>query len=185
MSMFECKAFILLTLWILMAKLRCLILLFTLLATQANALSFDATQPVEIESDHVSYRTEENTAIYSGNVMLKQGPLMISANSLTIVTEKSKISLVRAEGSPTFFEHQIKDDQTISGRAVSIEYSNKDKRLLLQGSAVLNQKSGSIQADRIFYNIETRHGQAEPMDDKQGGRVKVILRPDTLLHKDR
>lgn len=168
-----------------MVKLPCFTLLFVLLAPQANALNFDATQPVEIESDHVSYRTKENTAVYSGNVILKQGPLMINADSLTITTEKSKISLVRAEGSPTFFEHYIKDNQTISGKAVAIEYSNQKKRLLLQGSAELNQKSGSIKADRIFYNIETRHGLAEPADDKQGGRVKVILRPDTLLRKNR
>jgi len=146
----------------------------------AIALESDSTKPIDITADSAEFLDGEKKVIYLGNVILKQGSMVLEADKV-IIQEKissKKGSSLYADGRPAKFKQKMagKRGKYARGRANRIEYYSKSELIYLIGKASLTQDGNNIRSDRITYNRnESRIQGGKAAKGKQ--RVKFTVRP--------
>lgn len=153
----------------------------------AYAVSEDVTKPVSLEADSVIFNKQAGTAVYAGNVQIKQGTLSISAGRIDINAPENEIQTIRATGNPVRFQQMMDNGKQAIGTAKSMQYFVLQKRLVLEGDATLSQDKDTFNSNQIEYDIrsgELKAGRAASKDDQNTGsepkkpdRVRAIFYP--------
>ena len=121
------------------------------LASSVHGLPDDRRQAINLSSDKATY--ENNRGIYTGNVNMSQGSLIIRADKLIIVEADRKVTKVIAHGSPAHFEQQPRAGEgVVVASARLIEYSLNAEEILLQKDATIRHQGSKISGDRIVYS---------------------------------
>eukprot|EP01037_Dinobryon_pediforme_P009447 gene9447-9527_t len=155
------------------------------LADQKGALIPGAStkEPVTIEADKLDYFDKEQKAIYTGNVIAKQGESTLMCSVLNIFIEKnaattgaapsesSQISRMEADGPVKVTQK----DQVGTGDHGT--YDKTANKLYLIGHVTLMQGKNITTGDRLVYDLTT--GQAAVA----GGRVKGVFTHSPILPK--
>lgn len=154
---------------------------FLLLTTTAvYAVSSDVEKPVTIESDSVVFNKEAGTAVYAGNVEIKQGTLSIRASRIEISAPENEIQTIKATGTPVSFQQTMDSGKQTVGRAKTVQYLVTQKKLLLDGDASLSQDRDNFASNHIEYSTASGElkagGQATAVGEKPG-RVRAIFYP--------
>lgn len=165
------------------AKHRTVFALITLLlavglASNAAASSKD---PINIEADNAKIIEKEGKSVYTGNVILIQGDIRMTADSVTVYSVGGKLTQITALGKPVRYEDKGQSkDGDIAGEANLLEYYTRDNKILLLDNAKLTQGRTQFSGNRIEYNTSTDVVTAE-VSDTGKERVQVIIEPDKLL----
>ena len=157
-----------------MSKLGKFFLFAVLLANMAfsqnagfGSLASDRSEPIEFNSDRLTFNQESNLAELFDGVQIIQGKTVLSAEYVkAIYSNTNKLEKV-------FAEHNIelKSDQDIA-RADKAIYSLTDNSISLTGNAQLVQGASNIMADQILINTKT--GMTQLL-----GSVKTVISPST------
>ena len=151
-----------------------LIALFTaLISTQALAqgasvafgtIAQDTSLPVEVSSDELSVDQETGTAIFTGNVVIGQGNMRLSAGRVMVVYRETAdgIAKLEATGGVTLVSG---NDAAEAQRA---DYSIDDGTIVMRGNVLLAQGRSALSADRM--TIRLRDGTA-----RMTGNVRTRL----------
>jgi len=151
-----------------------LITLFTaFLSTQAMAqgasvafgtIAQDTSLPVEVSSDELSVDQETGTAIFTGNVVIGQGNMRLSAGRVSVVYRETAdgIASLEATGGVTLVSG---NDAAEAQRA---DYSIDDGTIVMRGNVLLAQGRSALSADRM--TIRLRDGTA-----RMTGNVRTRL----------
>ncbi len=163
-------------------RIFCLALL-TGVAMPVAALPDDANQPIRIQANAATLDDRQNTAVYSGNVIITQGSLRLTGNQVTLTTDKAgDISKIIAIGTPATYR-QIPNvgDQPIDARALTIEYHAAADKIVLIDKAFLEQAGNTFQGQRINYDIQRQvvdAGKASSGDNAAAAeRIEMIIQP--------
>ncbi len=151
-----------------------------LASTTAYAISSDVEKPVMIESDSVVFNKEAGTAVYAGNVEIKQGTLSIRASRIEISAPDNEIQTIKATGSPVNFQQTMDSGKQALGRAKNVQYFVIQKKLVLEGDASLSQDRDNFASNRIEYstaNGELKAGGQATTPGEKSGRVRAIFYP--------
>ncbi|NVJ93967.1 MAG: lipopolysaccharide transport periplasmic protein LptA [Marivivens sp.] len=129
-----------------------------------DGFSADATTPVEIASESLTVNRESGSAVFTGDVVIAQGKLRLSADSVEVIYLEASgdISRLLAEGHVIFV---TENDAAQSDQA---EYNLTDRRLVMTGNVILTQGASTIASDRMTVNLETGEAQLD-------GRVRTTL----------
>lgn len=124
----------------------------------------DTNQPVEATSDNLSVDQATGTAIFTGNVVIGQGEMRLSAPRVEIVylAEQKGISRLNASGGITLVSGPD------AAEAESAVYNLERGTIVLSGNVLLVQGPSAISAERMEVNLS--NGTA-----RMSGRVKTIL----------
>lgn len=143
----------------------------------ANALPSDANQPIRLLADRATYVERTGVTTYSGNVMIEQGTLKITADNITLnLTDNRKIALASATGKPATFGQVITQDKGIAkGRANRIEYNAITGIVTLTGNAKLTQNGSSFSGNTIRYSLKAGDIEANA---GSGQRVELVFPPN-------
>ena len=154
-----------------------LLSLFLLLTSSVMALKEDVEKPVYISADSVIFNKAKGFAIYEGHVSIVQGTLEIKAGKIEIQAPRNDIRKITATGSPVSFQQKMDDGKLAKGKANRVIYLIKDKRLFLDGNAVISQGKDKFSSNHIDYSI--RNGELKAGNKKAPGksRVNVIFYP--------
>jgi len=125
------------------------------LSFPAHALKDDVSKPVYINADSVVFNKTKGFAVYEGNVSIVQGSLEIKAWKIEIKAPKNKIKLIEAKGSPVSFKQKMDDGKIAKGTANRVRYLVEEKRLFLDGNAVLSQNDDKFSSNHIEYSIRS------------------------------
>lgn len=149
-----------------------LIALFALLALPATAqtnidlggITVDPTAAVEVSADSLSVDQASGTAEFSGNVVIGQGDLRMSAGSVRVVYDETTgdIAQLLASNGVTFIT------ATEAAEASSADYNLTTGTLTLSGDVLLTQGASALSADRMIVNV--RDGTA-----RMDGRVRTVF----------
>ena len=155
------------------------IVLLMLTTSLALALKNDVEKPVHIDADSVLFNKTKGLAVYEGNVSIVQGTLKITAQRIEINAPNNEIERITANGKPVSFQQKMDDGKLAKGSANKLLFLVKDKRLLMDGNAVIAQHNDKFSSNHIEYSTRTGElkagkGQKSPGDK---GRVKVIFYP--------
>ena len=157
-----------------------LLLLFSVCSTGAVALGTDREKPVEIQADSASLDDQRRTAVYEGNVVIVQGSLRITGDTVTMqFDEEYDLTSLVVEGRPAGFRQELDGGPTQEGRAERIEYNLEDGAMLFVGQAYVAQGEFKMDAERIHYDSATGSVRGAGSGADSGGkRVTIVLRGD-------
>ncbi|WAT00299.1 lipopolysaccharide ABC transporter substrate-binding protein LptA [Rouxiella chamberiensis] len=165
-------------------NLRNLLITSALLAVSLPALALkdDTTKPMTITSDNQAVDINTNTVTLTGNVILKQGSILVHADRATIVRPngESGKEVVEGFGNPVTFQQMQDNGKPLKGHAAKVRYEVEKDLVTLTGDAYLEQLDSNVKGDRITYLVQQQQMQA--YSDK-GSRVTTVLVPSQLQQK--
>lgn len=146
-----------------------------LLANSASAqtninlggINADPTAPVEVAADQLTVDQDSGTATFSGNVVIGQGDLRLSAGSVNVIYSDATgdIARLQASGGVTFVTN------TEAAEAANADYDLTAGTLKLTGDVLLTQGASALSAQEMIVNLNTGTAQMT-------GRVRTVFQQD-------
>ena len=129
-----------------------------------GTIAQDTSLPVEVSSDELSVDQETGTAIFSGNVVIGQGNMRLSAQRVMVVYRATQdgIATMEAPGGVTLVSG---NDAAEAQRA---DYSIDEGTIVMRGNVLLAQGAIALSADMM--TIRLRDGTA-----RMSGNVRSRL----------
>lgn len=144
----------------------------------AHALSTDKHQPIHIEADHADIDERNGVSVFRGNVVLTQGSLRLTADTLTVYKENDDIAKAVAEGKPaTYRQRPDGKPEDIQAKAKRMEYDAHAETVELLHEAVVWQGGDNFASERIVYDMARDVVNAGNLDTESGSRVRIVIQP--------
>lgn len=146
-----------------------LVLLSGAVSAQGTNVAFgtirqDSSAPVEVNADALTVDQETGKAIFSGNVVIGQGEMRLSAAKVMVVyrEDTSGIERLEATGGVTLVSGP---DAAESERA---DYDIDTGTIVMTGNVLMTQGRSALTADRMTVNLDAGTAQ-------MAGNVRTIL----------
>jgi lipopolysaccharide export system protein LptA len=158
----------------------------------AHAEKADRAQPTNIEADALRYDDVRQTSVFTGNVVLTKGTIVLRGVRLEIRQDPEgyQYGVVTAAPGKRAFFRQKRDapgEEYMEGEGETIDYDGKADRVKFIRRAEMRRLSGATVSDRIVgdlivYNsvteVYTVDGDpATSSAANPGGRVRATLAP--------
>lgn len=161
-----------------------LLLLTTVLTTPlaVNALPSDAKQPIRLLADRATYSERTGITTYSGNVIIEQGTLKITADNITLnLDDKRSIKTAVATGRPATMQQVVTQEKGLArGQSQKIDYNAVTGIVTLTGDAKLTQAGASFSGNTIRYSLKDGDVEANA---GAGRRVELIFPPNNSTNQ--
>lgn len=143
-----------------------------------SGFSTKSNDPVNVEADNLEVRDQDQTAIFSGNVQLKQGGSIVNSRKLTIYYYQ-KGQGPKAEGP--------KQGETAGHQGDNKPETGRDiRRMEAEGDVVVTQRNQRATGARGVFDVQANKvelsgGVTVSQDDNviKGDRLKVDLNTQT------
>ncbi len=124
----------------------------------------DSKLPVEVTADSLSVNQNDNTATFTGNVLIGQGRMRLAAPTVLVTyrADKSGIKMLKAWGGVTLVSGE---DAAEANRA---QYNVDTGQIEMQGNVLLLQGQKVLTGDRLYVNTVASTA-------RMVGRVKTVL----------
>lgn len=165
------------------------LLIGLLFPASVMALSTDKDQPIEIQADTADLDDEKGVTVYRGNVVLDQGSVHMTGDTMTVYFKDDELDTLIMEGQPATYR-QLPDNSEVydEAEALRMEYYELKSLVILIDKASFKQEGLSFSGNRIEYDTEhskvkargSVKQQTEGADsgaESSGERVKIILKP--------
>ncbi len=165
-------------------RILCLALLAGV-ATGAAAQSNDANQPIHIQANAATLDDRQNTAVYTGNVVITQGSMRLTGSRVTLTMDNAgEVQKLVSNGSPATFRQTPAGGKQVDARALTIEYHADTERVVLIDQGFLEQSGNTFQGQRITYDIQRQvvdAGRAAAGEDAgdSAERIDIVIQPRT------
>lgn len=132
-----------------------------------GGIAADPSAPVEVTADNLNVNQDTGSAVFSGNVVIGQGDLRLSAPSVqvTYAADSGDITRLQATGGVTFAT------ATEAAEAQSADYNLASGLLTLNGDVLLTQGQSALSADSMVLDLNAGTAQ-------MNGRVRTVFQQD-------
>lgn len=129
---------------------------FSLLSGLAHALPSDSSQPINIQADSAEMDDKRGVAIYRGDVVITQGTLKITGDTVTITLNKSgDIDVFTSVGKPAYYEQQPSTDKDIvQAYGLTIQYFANNEKIIIIDQAKVIQQGNTFRGEKIIYDTQ-------------------------------
>ncbi|WP_051560496.1 lipopolysaccharide transport periplasmic protein LptA [Marinobacterium jannaschii] len=150
------------------------------LSLGASALPDDRNQPIHISANSAMIDEASGHTIYRGNVIIKQGSILIEGETLELQRGNDGVESIKAKGEPAHFRQQ-----TSKGGPYSDAYGStilymveKDLLTVTEKAKVINDKD-TFSGEKIVYDL--KRSIVDAFGDKDetasGGRIQMVIQP--------
>ncbi|MBA3754936.1 MAG: lipopolysaccharide transport periplasmic protein LptA [Nitrosomonas sp.] len=158
------------------------------LAQPVMAERADRNKPVYLEADRatvedVKRKEASRVSIFTGNVVLTQGTMRISADKVIMKEDINGFRYATATGDLVSFR-QKRDglDEYVEGWSERVEYDSKTDKIELFRQARLKRGSDEVQGDYISYDMTSEFfkviGSTERgVETGPNKRVRITIQP--------
>jgi len=141
-----------------------------------------AKDPLNVDAGKLDYFDKEQKLVYSGSVIVTNGPSTLKASRLTIFLDgkgagteagaasNDRVKHIDAEGPVTL----VSKDQIGTGDHGS--YDKAENRVLLTGNVTLTQGDNVVKGERLVYDVASGMATVQG-GPAQGGRVRSTFTP--------
>jgi lipopolysaccharide export system protein LptA len=162
-----------------------LIVVLTLFSSTGHAERTDREHPISLEADQLSIDDANKISVFTGDVKLTQGTLVIRANKVVVTQIEADFKRGVATGQPASFR-QKRDglNEYVEGYGERIEYNSKHATVSLFGQARIQRGGDEVSGDHIIYNADTGVFQATgngASNESGKGRVHAVIQPENKL----
>ncbi|VVE37141.1 lipopolysaccharide transport periplasmic protein LptA [Pandoraea anhela] len=164
-----------------------------LAAPLAHAERADRDKPLNIESDHMSYDDLKQVNIFTGNVTMTKGTILLKADRVEVTQDPEGYQYATAyykPGGPLAYMRQKRDgvDEYIDGWGQKIVYNGKTEvatlttqatlKRLAGGTRVLDEIHGSVITYDTYNEVYTANSGSDLVNaNNPNGRVRATLAP--------
>jgi len=131
-----------------------------------GGLQQDTSLPVEVTSDSLSVDQASGAAVFTGNVMAKQGEMRLTAGTIRVeyTTDGDGIDRLIATDGVTLVS------PTDAAEAAEAVYTIASGNVVMTGNVLLTQGRAAISGEKLTVNLKDGTGTMT-------GRVKTIFTP--------
>ena len=146
----------------------------------AEALPDDRQQPITIESDSAERNDKTGLTEYRGNVIMRQGSVLIDADRVTIHYNDKKVSRIVSLGTPASYQQQNQvEGGMVVARGEVIEYMLALDQINLSKNASLSRNGTLIKGEKITYDLKNETWKATGGDRGNQKRIQLVIPPAT------
>lgn len=153
-------------------------LLLGLVAQPAAALQTDRQKPLEINADSTDGTLGDGRAELRGNVLIRQGSLLIRADTAEVEKAEGRVREVILTGTPVHLEQEIEQQGRVQATADRVEYQVATGLVTLLGQADVDHPQYRISGDVLKYDLNVQHFQGSGEPDN--GRIRIELDPELI-----
>ena len=140
------------------------------------ALPEDREQPIHIKSNRAERDEQRGVTIYSGDVIINQGSMRISANKVVIETENNEVSRIIATGKPaTMKQRPSLEKEEVHAQGNTIKYDLEKEMMTLLDNASIEQQGSIVTSERIDYFIADERVKAQGSNIANQGKRRVEM----------
>ena len=154
----------------------------------AHAEKADRTRPTTIDSDKLNHDEQKQTTIFTGNVVLTKGTLVMRGDRMELLQDRQGNYFGTLTGNPARFRQKREGlNEFMEGESQRVDYDGKEEILILTTNAVMRRLEGDllkdqVSGDRLTYNNLTERYLVESVEGK--GRSRMFLMPKTDAGSD-
>ena len=122
----------------------------------AWALPSDREQPIRIQADSAELDDKQGVAVYRGDVIITQGTLKITGDTVTITqTASGDIDVFTSVGKPAYYEQKpAVDKEIVKAYGLTIQYFSSNERIVLIDQAKVIQEGNTFEGEKIVYDTQ-------------------------------
>ena len=135
--------------------------------TAFGGMRADLSAPVEVAADNLAVNQSDGSAVFTGNVVIGQGEMRLSAQKVTVIYAaggQDRIRALRAEGGVTLVSGPD------AAEAQAADYDVESGLVTLTGQVLLTQGGNVLAGDRVTVDLASGTARAD-------GRVRSVLQP--------
>lgn len=137
---------------------------------QSGLRGHNSNAPVDVGADRIEVQDRNNRAIFSGNVVARQGDITFSSARLTVVYASSSgsgtdIQRLEASGGVTL------RSPTETARSQYAIYDLDRRIVTMIGGVRLTQNGNQVQGGRLVLDLDTNRAVMDGGNASTGGRV--------------
>ncbi|MCB1948273.1 lipopolysaccharide transport periplasmic protein LptA [Nitrosomonas sp.] len=166
--------------------------LFLILSLSVFAERADRDKPIHLEADRatvedINRKDSTRVSVFTGNVILTQGTLRISADKVVIKEDTNGFRHATATGNlVSFRQKQDGIDEYVEGWSQRVEYDNRTDKIELFKQARLKRGEDEVNGDYISYNMNSEFFQVignyarneeTSTNTDANNRVRIIIQP--------
>ncbi|WP_299316323.1 lipopolysaccharide transport periplasmic protein LptA [uncultured Halomonas sp.] len=159
-----------------------LCLLLPLAAAPTLAQGRDAEAPIEVEADRLDLDDRAGTAVYTGDVDIRQGSMRLTGDRVEIQRNaQGQLSRAIATGERAYLEQQPDPaEPVVRGWGRTIIYHVAERRMELIDRAELHQGGDTFDGGHLEYFLDRRVVQARSEGEGVEGRqrIRMTLQPE-------
>ncbi|CAM4011202.1 lipopolysaccharide transport periplasmic protein LptA [Palleronia rufa] len=148
----------------------CLLLTAAPVTAQQAAIEFggltqDTSLPVEVAADNLDVSQTDGTAVFTGNVLVTQGEMKLSADRIQVVYAtggQGRIRTLNANGGVTLV------NGSEAAEASEAVYDIDAGNVVMTGDVLLTQGQTALSGNRLVIDLTSGTGRME-------GRVRTIF----------
>lgn len=136
-------------------------------------------EPIQIEAKELKVQDKDQSAVFSGDVVVTQGDAVLKTQRLVVRYDGSaaggvnqRISRLEASGRV----YISSKDQTATGEQATFDMG-RQLMVMTGREVVLSQGPNVVVGNKLTVNLKT--GQAD-LEAPKSGRVKVLIQPNSL-----
>ena len=151
--------------------------IFLLFMWSLCAIADDSNQSIIIESDFAERNEKTGLTQYTGNVVIRQGSLIIDAHQVEIHYLGNRVERILCNGSPASYQQLNKSAERVLARAETIEYLPAEKLINLKTDASLSRNGTLIKGDSIHYDLQNETWSAKGDNQSNQKRIQLVIPP--------
>ncbi|MDY7218258.1 lipopolysaccharide transport periplasmic protein LptA [Denitrificimonas sp. JX-1] len=156
---------------------------FSLLSSLAHALPSDSQQPIHVKADSAEMDDKRGVAIYRGDVIITQGTLKITGDTVTItLNNEGDIDVFTSVGKPAYYEQlPATDKEIVQAYGLTIQYFANTEKIIIQDQAKVIQQGNTFKGEKIVYDtvreIVTAGRGKQGSITSPAPRIDMVIQP--------
>ena len=160
---------------------------FLLLSIQANSFAAGSTinsaEKIFINADYMQLNLESGNSVYTGNVKISQGQLVLTGDKVTLEQTSDAIERITITGKPAHYNHLTEKGENIQAESERMVYTASRNELIMTVNAKLSQPDHKVSSQKIVYDTEKQiviaGDKSKPSagSDDKSQRVNITLTP--------
>ncbi|MFT4150613.1 MAG: lipopolysaccharide transport periplasmic protein LptA [Paracoccaceae bacterium] len=131
-----------------------------------GGLKADPSQPVQVNADNLSVNQGDGTAVFTGKVVVVQGDMKLSADTVQVEYAQDQKSIQRLHATGNV----ILASATDAAQAAEAVYTIGTGEVVMTGNVLLTQGPNTMSGQKLVVNLKTGLGT-------MGGRVSTTFLP--------
>lgn len=155
----------------------------------ARAERADRNKPINVEADAMQYDDLKQINVFTGNVTMTKGTIVIRADRLVIRQDAEGYQYGTAYGNPATFRQKREGvDQFVHGVGQQLDYDGKTEIVKFRERAQVKRLDRDRVTDEVHGNLIVYDSRSEFISvdsggaraatpENPGGRVRVVIQP--------
>ena len=113
----------------------------------------ERTEKILINADHMQLNIESGYSVYTGNVKISQGELVLTGDKVTLKqNNNNEVEQITVDGKPARYNHRTENGDPIEAESEHMVYNASKNKLIMTINAKLHQPDQHLSSQKIVYD---------------------------------